>query len=111
MEAFKSFFFRYYREYLSFSASFLQDEVAARNITLEAFFLLWERYAEFDTETRIKTFLYLVIRNRCMAAGPGSPPADSASPPADVPASLPANVPASLPADVLGEILAFAGVG
>jgi DNA-directed RNA polymerase specialized sigma24 family protein len=96
MDAFKAFFFRYYREYLSFTASFLQDEVAARNVTLEAFFLLWGRYAEFDSETRVKTFLYLVIRNKCMAAGPGSPPAD---------------LPASLPADILGEILAFAGVG
>jgi hypothetical protein len=35
MDAFKAFFFRYYREYLSFSASFLQDEAAARKVTLE----------------------------------------------------------------------------
>jgi hypothetical protein len=103
MDAFKALFFRFYREYLSFSASFLQDEVAARNVTLETFFLLWERYAEFDSETRIKTFLYLVIRNKCMAVNPASPPADTASPPADVPASL--------PADILREILAFAGIG
>jgi hypothetical protein len=103
MDAFKAFFFRYYREYLSFTASFLRDEVAARNVTLEAFFLLWERYAEFDSETRIKTFLYLVIRNKCMAAGPGPPPVHSGSRPVEVPASL--------PADILGEILAFADVG
>jgi len=103
MDAFKAFFFRYYREYFSFSASFLQDEVAARKVTLEAFFLLWERYAEFDNETRIKTFLYLVIRNKCMAVNPASPSADSDSPSADVPASL--------PADIHREILAFAGGG
>lgn len=96
MDAFKALFFRFYREYLSFSASFLQDEVVARNVTLETFFLLWERYAEFDSETRIKTFLYLVIRNKCMAVDPASPPVD---------------VPASLPADILREILAFAGIG
>jgi hypothetical protein len=96
MDAFKAFFFRYYREYLSFSASFLEDEVAARKVTLEAFFLLWERYAEFDNATRIKTFLYLVIRNKCMAVNSGSPSAD---------------VPASLPADIHREILAFAGGG
>ena len=103
MDAFKAFFFRYYREYLPFSASFLQDEVAARNVTLEAFFLLWARYAEFESETRIKTFLYLVIRNKCMAVDPGSPPMDPGSPLVEVPASL--------PADILREILAFAGIG
>ena len=68
MDVFKTFFFRYYPEYLSFSASFLQDRVAARNVTLEAFFLLWDRYAEFDSEARMRAFLYVAIRNKCMQA-------------------------------------------
>jgi DNA-directed RNA polymerase specialized sigma24 family protein len=82
MDAFKTLFFRYYQEFLSYSAGFLQDEVAARKVTLEAFFLLRDRYAEFDSEARVKAFLCLTIRNKCMqvakdlAGQVASPPKD-----------------------------------
>jgi len=124
MHVYKTFFFRSYPEYLSFAAGFLEDRVAARKVTLEAFFLLWDRYAEFDNEARVKAFLYLTIRNKCFQAMrdlpglvvglppkegtghvdptvvPAFPPADASdSPPVDASASLPVDAPASLPVD------------
>jgi DNA-directed RNA polymerase specialized sigma24 family protein len=66
MDAFEVLFFQFYPEFLSFSTLFIQDRTAASRLTLEAFSLLWERHAEFDSEKKIKAFLYLAVRNKCL---------------------------------------------
>ncbi|HLZ89854.1 MAG TPA: hypothetical protein VKQ52_21520 [Puia sp.] len=65
-EAFQVFVFEYYAELFSFSLLLVNDRSSARKITSEAFFLLWARRTEFDTAKKIKAFLYLAVRNRCM---------------------------------------------
>lgn len=101
-DAFKVFFFQYYPEFLSFSILFLQDRAAADIITFEAFFLLWDRHAEFDTEKKIKAFLYLAVRNKCLRYMKGL------SPKADARHNSPDNIPSSLPRDILQDIFAYA---
>jgi DNA-directed RNA polymerase specialized sigma24 family protein len=44
----------------------LQDRVSAKNVTMEALFLLWKKHADFGNEKNIKAFLYLTIRNHCL---------------------------------------------
>jgi DNA-directed RNA polymerase specialized sigma24 family protein len=98
-EAFKVLFFQYYPEYLSFAVMCLrdQDHLVARNVTLEAFFLLWERHIDFDREKTIKAFLYLAVRNKCLHyLSPRSR--------ADCPPVLP---PSSLPQDMLRDIFDY----
>jgi DNA-directed RNA polymerase specialized sigma24 family protein len=73
-DAFKVLFFQYYPEFLSFSILFLQDRAVAGIITFEVFFQLWERRAEFDSEKKIKAFLYLAVRNKCLRYMKGHPP-------------------------------------
>jgi DNA-directed RNA polymerase specialized sigma24 family protein len=65
-EAFKVFFFEYYPELFSFSQMLLEHRAIARKTTMEAFFQLWNRRLEFDSAKKIKAFLYLFLRNRCI---------------------------------------------
>jgi len=65
-EAFKILFFQYYPEFFSFADMFLQDRLSAKNVTMEALFLLWKKHADFENEKNIKAFLYLTVRNHCL---------------------------------------------
>lgn len=65
-EAFKIVFFQYYPEFFSFAGMLLQDRGSAKNVTMEALFLLWKKHADFSNEKNIKAFLYLTVRNHCM---------------------------------------------
>ena len=89
-EAFKVLFFQYYPEILSFAVMCLQDRLVAHTVTLEVFFLLWERHADFDREKAIKAFLYLAVRNKCLHELPAGSRADL--PPVTPPPSLPRNM-------------------
>jgi DNA-directed RNA polymerase specialized sigma24 family protein len=111
-DAFKVLFFQYYPEFLSFSILFLQDRAAAVIITFEAFFMLWERRAEFDSEKKIKAFLYLAVRNKCLHYMNGlSTAARSGERVSGEHVSgerVPAGIPSSLPRDILQDIFAYA---
>jgi DNA-directed RNA polymerase specialized sigma24 family protein len=98
-EAFKVLLFQYYQEYLSFAVMCLrdQDHLVARNVTLEAFFLLWERHTDFDREKTIKAFLYLAVRNKCLHELPSGSRAG-------LPPVIP---PSSLPQDMLRDIFDY----
>jgi DNA-directed RNA polymerase specialized sigma24 family protein len=104
IDAFKVLFFQCYPEFLSFSVLFLQDRAAASRLTLEAFFLLWDRHTEFDSEKKIRSFLYLAVRNKCLNYMKGLPH----SPATD--ARIPEGIPSSLPPDILADILAYAAL-
>jgi DNA-directed RNA polymerase specialized sigma24 family protein len=102
-EAFKMLFFEYYPEFFSFSTMLLQHRAVAQKVTMEIFFLLWNRRADFDEGKRIKAFLYLAARNRCLRqlkAYPGHQPVAEATK-IDV-------IPGSLPADILRDVFSFA---
>ena len=102
-EAFKMLFFEYYPELFSFSSMLLQHRIVAQKVTMEIFFLLWNRRADFDDGKRIKAFLYLAARNRCLQqlrTYPGHQSVDEAAK-IDV-------IPGSLPADTLRDVFSFA---
>ena len=102
-EAFKMLFFEYYPELFSFSSMLLQHRIVAQKVTMEIFFLLWNRRADFDDGKRIKAFLYLAARNRCLQqlrTYPDHQPVDEAAK-IDV-------IPGSLPADTLRDVFSFA---
>jgi DNA-directed RNA polymerase specialized sigma24 family protein len=102
-EAFKMLFFEHYPELFSFSSMLLQHRTVAQKVTMEIFFLLWNRRADFDDGKRIKAFLYLAARNRCLQqlrAYPDHRPVDEAAK-IDV-------IPGSLPADILRDVFSFA---
>ena len=101
-EAFKLLFFEHYPEFFSFSLMLMQHRLAAQKVTMEVFFLLWERRRELDSGKKIKAFLYLNLRTKCLqelkapSAGPQDAPAE------------PVVVPSSLPEDILEDIFDYA---
>jgi DNA-directed RNA polymerase specialized sigma24 family protein len=102
-EAFKMLFFEHYPEFFSFSSMLLRHRAVAQKVTMEIFFLLWNRRADFSDEKRIKAFLYLAARNRCLQqlrAYPDHRPVTAATK-IDV-------IPGSLPAEVLRDVFSFA---
>ena len=102
-EAFKMLFFEYYPEFFSFSMMLLQHRAVAQKVTMEIFFLLWNRHADFTDGKRIKAFLYLAARNRCLQqlkTYPGHQPVAEATK-IDV-------IPGSLSTDVLRDVFSFA---
>lgn len=61
------FFMDQYSHALHFHAyKFVKNKDVAREIVSDAFVKLWERRLNFDSEERIKSFLYLVTRNECL---------------------------------------------
>jgi DNA-directed RNA polymerase specialized sigma24 family protein len=98
-DAFKVLLFQYYPEYLSFAVMCLrdQDHLVARNVTLEAFFLLWERHSDFDREKTIKAFLYIAVRNKCLHYWPSGGRAGLS----------PFMPPSTLPPDILLDIFDY----
>lgn len=104
-EAFKMLFFEHYSEFFSFSSMLVQHRAVAQKVTMEIFFLLWNRRADFDDEKRIKAFLYLAARNRCLQQLRARPN-DPHRPVAD--ATRISVVPSALPTEILRDVFSFA---
>lgn len=104
-EAFKILFFEYYPELFSFSSMLLRRRPLAQKVTMEIFFLLWNRRADFSHEKKIKAFLYLAARNRCLQQLRAYPD-EGRRPMAD--AARINVVPSALPADILRDVFSFA---
>lgn len=102
-DAFRIFFLAHYAEFFSFADLLLHDKPSSKKVTSAAFFMLWAKHADFDSEKNIKAFLYNTIRDNCLnylrhlqnhpGAGEQAPETRSIG---------------SLPDGVLQDILAFA---
>src|ERR1700761_664195 len=98
-EAFKVIFISYYGEFLSFGHMLLQRMSLARIVATDAFLFLWSRRADFNTEKKIKTFLYIAIRNSCLRILQDPSPA--------LPDLQQAIEDCTLPPDLIRELLAY----
>lgn len=65
-QAFELLFQHYYARILFFSERLLADHFAAEEITEDVFLKLWQRRAGFDNILKIKAFLYISAKNRCL---------------------------------------------
>lgn len=97
--AFKLLFFAQYPEYFSFALLLMQRRPEAQKLTMEAFFLLWDRRSDFDSLKKIKVFLYLTLRTKCLR--------ELKAPSSGAMAAI-ATLPSSLPADILRDIFDYA---
>lgn len=102
-EAFKMLFFEHYPEFFSFSSMLVQQRAVAQKVTMEIFFLLWNRRADFGDVKRIKAFLYLAARNRCLQQLRSYP---DHKPVAE--ATRINVVPDALPTEILRDVFSFA---
>ena len=64
--AFKSLFIQLYPGFFSFASALLSEGEAAREVTMEAFFIGWKKREDLDELKNIKAFLYNTIRNHSL---------------------------------------------
>ena len=56
----------HYGAFCSFASKYVRDDAVVEDIVQDAFVTLLERSPHFDTETHLKNFLYVTIRNACL---------------------------------------------
>lgn len=64
--SFKEFFEDYFPILCTFSFKYIKDEEQCKDIAQEALLMYWEKRADFDAIYKVKSFLYMVARNRCL---------------------------------------------
>ncbi|MGV3763193.1 RNA polymerase sigma factor [Parapedobacter sp.] len=67
--ALEAYFNKYKRRLHYFATSFLlkHNEEQVEEIVLDSFVKLWQRRARFESEEKIKAYLYIVTKNACLS--------------------------------------------
>ena len=63
---FKDFFNFCYPSLCAFASSKVVDQAIAEDFVQEAFIKLWENSGDFSSEEAAKSYLYTIIKNRCL---------------------------------------------
>ena len=64
--ALKDLFDEFYQALCVFATTYVRDDALAADIVQECFVKFWERQQQFDNYYKIKSFLYLSVRNQCL---------------------------------------------
>src|SRR5690349_2703090 len=64
--AFRQVFERYNKQLGYFAEKRIQDREEAEDIVAESFRILWQKRADFETEEKIRSFLYTTTKNACL---------------------------------------------
>lgn len=65
-EAFRTIFNRYYRPLYSFVQAIVGNRSKPEDIVQDIFMILWTKRADFDSEQKLKSFLFVIARNRAI---------------------------------------------
>lgn len=65
-EAFKEVFRLLYPRLKGYSKLFVADENEVEDLIQECFITLWEKRETIDIQKRIESFLFVIIRNKCL---------------------------------------------
>ncbi|MCB6972620.1 MULTISPECIES: RNA polymerase sigma-70 factor [Butyricimonas] len=64
--SFKEFFEDYYPILCVFASKYVKDDEQCKDIAQEALLSYWEKRKDFEDIYKVKGFLYMVARNRCL---------------------------------------------
>lgn len=64
--AFRMLFDEFYPSLCLFANRYLNDQEEAADVVQETFLKYWDRHADFDDYRKVKSFLYVVVRNTCL---------------------------------------------
>lgn len=64
--AFKEFFNEFYQALCVFANSYVLDNALAADIVQETFVKVWSRKQNFDSILKMRSFLYVTVRNSCL---------------------------------------------
>ncbi len=65
-EAFKEIFRILYPRMKGYCSLFVKNRMDAEDIIQECFIILWEKRADIDVNRRIESFMFVILRNRCL---------------------------------------------
>ncbi len=65
-ETFDFFFRQYYTSLCFFANSILHDEEAAKDVVQDCYVKLWNRRIIKERDSSVKSFLYMIVRNKCL---------------------------------------------
>lgn len=65
-KSFKGFFEDYYPVLCVFASKYVKDEEQCKDIAQETLLNYWEKRTDFEDIYKVKGFLYMVARNRCL---------------------------------------------
>ncbi len=64
--AFDDFFRSYFPALCQFANTYLKDIEQSKDIVQESFVKLWEKHSEINSPYSIRSFLYKIVRNKCI---------------------------------------------
>jgi RNA polymerase sigma-70 factor (family 1) len=65
-KAFRILFDKFFPSLCLFAERFVVNRLISEDIVLEAFMKYWKKHADFDNINKIKSYLYLIVRNQCL---------------------------------------------
>ncbi len=66
LKSFEALFRQYYQMLCTYALRFVKDPDTAEEIVQDLFYKLWEKRAELQINTSIKSYLYSAVHNRCL---------------------------------------------
>lgn len=66
MKSFETIFREYYQMLCSYAYRFVNDTDTAEEIVQELFYKLWEKRAELQVTSSLKSYLFSAVHNRCL---------------------------------------------
>ena len=65
-EAFQTVFNSYYDVLCLFAMNYLQEAMDAEDVVQETFIAMWNTRQNFSSDSHVKSFLYLTVKNKCL---------------------------------------------
>ena len=65
-KVFKNFFDDNYEDLVIYANSYLFDKHESEDVVQEVFIKIWEKSSEITIETSLKSYMYSMVRNRCL---------------------------------------------
>ena len=63
---FKNFFDHFYEDLVVYAYGYLFDKAASEDMVQEVFIHLWEKGNDIEIKTSFKSYVYAMVRNRCL---------------------------------------------
>jgi RNA polymerase sigma-70 factor, ECF subfamily len=66
LKSFEALFRQYYQMLCTYALRFVRDPDTAEEIVQDLFYKLWEKRAELQINTSVKSYLFSAVHNRCL---------------------------------------------
>ncbi|GAB4247150.1 MAG: RNA polymerase sigma-70 factor [Ekhidna sp.] len=66
LSSYEVIFKRYYKELHRFAFSYVRESSIAEEMVQEVYLYIWEKRAQIEIQTTLKTYLYSAVKNKCL---------------------------------------------